>query len=361
LEEKQKLENTIVIFMSDNGPISGWQIPQEKMRFNAGLRDQKFTAYDGGIRTQCYWMWENHWQPFTDEINIAAHIDVVPTLASILNIHLPDSLGIDGIDLSQVLENRSLLDTDRIIFEDFELSAVRVPGLFTGGVARKGKWKLSNGSELYDLKTDPGEQNNVAEKFPKILVELKNKYEEYYKNSYHGGHFFPLPIKVGFKECPKVYIKAHHGKAFGNVLMMGYRGTYNTKISAHPTGVDGDWTSNWKNKGDRVEWTVEFVEESLYEIGMTANGSIDQNSCSFDIEINDTLINIELPEIRKKKEWQYIPLMKINASDEAVVSFKLHKISNSDSLNINELVITKITTISEEASRVYRINTTGCK
>ena len=62
LEKIDKLRETIVIFMSDNGPINGWRVPQEKMRYNAGLRDQKFTIYEGGIRTQCFWHWPENGQ-----------------------------------------------------------------------------------------------------------------------------------------------------------------------------------------------------------------------------------------------------------------------------------------------------------
>jgi arylsulfatase A len=132
LEITGKLENTIIIFLSDNGPISGWQIPQEQMRYNAGLRDQKFTTYEGGIRTQCYWMWKGHWQPIYDSLSIAAHIDVVPTLAHLLNIDLPDTLGIDGYDLSDALEKQLPVGEKRIYFEDFHLDALRTPQLFNG-------------------------------------------------------------------------------------------------------------------------------------------------------------------------------------------------------------------------------------
>ena len=86
LSEQMLSQNTIIIFMSDNGPISGWKVPQEKMRYNAGLRDQKFSIYEGGIRTQAYWKWEGQWPSRIVDHTLAAHIDVMPTVLSLLNI-----------------------------------------------------------------------------------------------------------------------------------------------------------------------------------------------------------------------------------------------------------------------------------
>ncbi|MCK5372590.1 MAG: sulfatase-like hydrolase/transferase, partial [Cyclobacteriaceae bacterium] len=260
LEHSGKLEHTIVIFLSDNGPISGWRLPQEKMRYNAGLRDQKFTTYEGGIRTQCYWMWKGHWQPLYDSMSLAAHIDVVPTLADILNINLPDSLEIDGYNLRSVLEQHVPLDDKRIYFEDYAFSAVRTPKLFSGGIARQAFWKMANGTELYNLKEDPGEQHNLAEVHPEILDKLNHAYTNYYHKVFSNGHLSPVPIKVGYNEENPVRIKSHHGIASGNVKFMGFRGHNNETFGTHPTGVDGDWTSNWKKMGDEMRWSVEFIE-----------------------------------------------------------------------------------------------------
>lgn len=342
LENSGELENTIVVFLSDNGPISGWQVPQDKMRYNAGLRDQKFTTYEGGIRTQCYWMWQGKWQPFYDSTSVAAHIDVVPTLANIINIALPDSLGIDGTDLSNLLEEHIPVDDKRMFFEDFNLSALRTPKLFEGGMARQSSYKMSNGTELFDLEKDPGEQFNLAEIYPEILDNLNDAYENYYNHVFSNGHISPLPIKVGYFEENPVRIKSHHGLAKGGVQFMGFRGHYNEIFGTHPTGVDGDWTSNWKKKGDEMQWEVEFIEETEYEIGISLNGRVDADSCVFTIEINDQVSEVVMPEIKKEEGWKYISLTNNALKGTASISVRLQKIGSTDSLNINELIVTRL-------------------
>ena len=88
-----------------------------------------------------------------------------------------------------------------------------------------------------------------------------------------------------------------------------------------------------------MEWSVEFIEESHYEIGMTANGRLGENTCIFNIEVNDNSTKVGLPQMQNVQEWRYIPLVKIEAGGMANIGFSLQKISESDSLNINELVI----------------------
>lgn len=342
MESSENLENTMVIFLSDNGPISGWQVPQAKMRYNAGLRDQKFTTYEGGIRTQCYWMWKGNWKPFNDRLSLVAHIDLVPTLADILNISLPHSHDIDGISLKGVLDKQIPIDEERMIFEDFDFSSLRNPQLFSGGIVRKSYWKMVKGAELYNLKEDPGEQHNLADIHPEVLKELKLAYSNYYNDVYANTHVLPLPIKVGYDEENPVRLKSHHGIAKGNVQFMGFRGHYNESYGTHPTGVDGSWTSNWIERGDAIQWEVEFIEKATYDIGITANGRIGLNTCALSLNINGQSTSVLLPETKIEEQWKNIHLLRIKAGQLANISLQLYKKGTTDSLNINDLVITKL-------------------
>jgi len=341
LERSGNLKNTVVVFLSDNGPISGWKVPQNQMRYNAGLRDQKFTTYDGGIRTQCYWMWQGQWAPFYDTTSVAAHIDLVPTIAKILNLNLADSLSIDGYDLSNVLASHQPLDVDRVFFEDYNLESLRSPHLFDGGIARMANWKLVGGSELYDVINDPGETQNLAKDNPAVFSKLKSAYEKFFSSIYANDHVLPSPILVGFDEENTVHIKAHHGMAQGNVSFMGPRGHYGETIGRHPTGDDGDWTSNWKQEGDGMQWDIKFVSEATYEVGITVNGNIRSDSCKLQIIVGDQDTVVTLPGIQSIEEWSYIPLLQLQSNDVNKVRLILKQIADSDSLNVNELVVKK--------------------
>ena len=342
LKEAQILDNTIVIFLSDNGPISGWKIPQEKMRYNAGLRDQKFTTYDGGIRTQSFWLWPRKWSEAQEISEVAAHIDILPTLLDAVNISIPDSLRIDGMSLLPIIEKTVSHSPERIFFQNFSLETLRDPKPYPGGIARKGKWKMANGSELYNLSIDPGEKKNLAEEFPDIFEELKKLYTNWYEEVHEEGEFFPRPIPVGYSEANQVWLKPHHGRATGNLKFLGKRGLNGERIGTHPTGVDGDWIGNWREKGDEITWEIEIIQNGVYEIAIDLRGNIEEESFSLDIDLGKENEKVILPPITETKDWQLRKPGEWELSKgEYSLSLTLDSKSEKEWLEINHAVITR--------------------
>jgi arylsulfatase A-like enzyme len=328
LHDNKLIDNTIVLFLSDNGPISGWKIKQEDMRFNAGLRDQKFTIFEGGVRTQSYWYWKGKWKPRYDTTNIAAHIDVVPTLMELVNAQVVDSLKIDGISLNKVLSEDDDTTTERIYFENFALETLKDPAPFPGGMARQGKWKMVNGTELYDLQFDPGEQYNQAEKYPNIFNELKEAYLEYYNDSYEKGTFQPMPIRIGFSQENPVHIQPHHGHAEGNVQYMNPDGR------PHPAGVDGNHLSSWKQKGDQVTWMLQSIVTADYQIGLKLRGKLDD--CKLRFTANNETEEVTLSNHNESEEWTVIDLTKLHFEKDVVTEFSI-ELENMDLNNMLEI------------------------
>ncbi|MCL4131948.1 UNVERIFIED_CONTAM: hypothetical protein GTU68_044040 [Idotea baltica] len=296
-------ENTVVIFLSDNGPISGWKLPQEKMRFNAGLRDQKFTIYEGGIRTQSYWKWGNRWKKGTTQ-ELAAHIDVVPTLLDVLNIAEPDD--VDGISLIPVLENVNSSLPDRIYFENYSLETLREPAPFPGGMARQDVWKMVNGEELYQLDIDPSEQKNLKNAYPEKLDSMKTAYLSWYNSVHKSQGFFPKPIPVGYPDVTSVHVQPHHGHTEGNLKFTGHRGIIGEKIGNHPSGVDGDWISNWKSHSDQITWELDILDEKSYQIDIKVRGQCQNSSSELILNIGEKSFPVKLNAIQS--DWAYIEI-----------------------------------------------------
>lgn len=297
------LNNTIVIFMSDNGPINGWRVPQEEMRYNAGLRDQKFTIYEGGIRTQCYWRWGDHWEPSVVE-NVAAHIDVVPTLTALLGIELPENaFPLDGISLKSVLEGSKSSTGQRIFFQKYALSTLEDPAPFPGSMARRGTWKMVNGSELFDLEKDVGETTNLAQQHPGILQELNASYTQWYQDIADDRDLQKIPIAIGHEQENPVYLQPHHGKASGNVKFWGNRGLTGERRGTHPSGVDSDWTAEWQARGDAIEWEVSFIESGVYSFRIVARDSTSREVENLRLTINGQVLTEPAEALPLSPEW----------------------------------------------------------
>ncbi len=331
LNENKLIDNTIVLFLSDNGPISGWKIQQEDMRFNAGLRDQKFSVFEGGVRTQSYWYWKDHWTPRYDTTSIVAHIDVVPTLLELVTGRIADTLKIDGISLANVLIGDDDLQ-DRIYFENYSLETLRNPAPFPGGIARQGKWKMVNGTELYNLEADPSEQHNLAEKHPDTFKKLKDAYLDYYHDTYKEGKFQPLAIKMGYPQENTVHIQPHHGLAFGNVQFLNPDGW------PHPMGVDGNHLGNWKDKGDKVTWKLQSIVTADYQVGLKLRGKLD--GCKLTFTANRETKEVTLPPHNELEEWTFVDLVKMHFEKDAITKFSIElvRIGTRDKLEIKEVI-----------------------
>lgn len=306
LEDSDLLENTIIIFMSDNGPISGWRPRQEDMRFNAGLRDQKFTIYEGGIRTQAYWSWQRHWQAREDNSSIAAHIDVLPTLLDVLGI-APSSTDkpIDGVSLTPVLKDRLGSIADRLYFEHYDLEELADPVPFPGGIARQEHWKMVNGEELYDLSNDVGERYNLSDSLPEKLAELKAAYLNWWNELEATSDFSIAPIPVG-EINEAVHLQPHHAWAEGSLQFVGQRGLLSERIGTHPRGVDGDWLSHWWEDGDMATWEIEIKKSGNYTIDLFARRPRSDSSLPLELLLGDQSIPLVLPQDTFSSSWETI-------------------------------------------------------
>ncbi len=173
LKELGIYDNTLIIFSSDNGPhLEGGANP-DYFDSNGPLRGYKRDLYEGGIRVPMIAVWEGKIAPGTQTDHLSAFWDVYPTFSEITNAETPDN--IDGISFLQtLLGNEDKQTKHEYLYWEFHERGGR-------RALRKGDWKLVNYHvldpkkttvELYNIATDPGEQNNVAESNPEIVKEL---------------------------------------------------------------------------------------------------------------------------------------------------------------------------------------------
>ena len=179
------IENeTLVIFMNDNGGTAGVQV------FNAGMRGAKATPWIGGTRAASFWRWPGTFMP-GDIAALAAHIDVLPTLMDIARAKTSPGLAqqIEGRSLLPLLKDPQAPWPDRIL--------VTHVGRWPRGKAAESKyahcslrnrrWQMVSdtaGSEpswqLFDLEADPGERHDVSAQFPEICKKLETAYDQWW-------------------------------------------------------------------------------------------------------------------------------------------------------------------------------------
>ncbi len=187
LDKLYILDDTILIFMTDNGP--------QHERYNAGMRGIKTTVYQGGIRVPFMVRFPRSIKAGWEVSYIAAHIDILPTLLDFCRVRLPENLQIDGRSLVPVLTGQPKQWADRTIFTQWHRGDE--PVLFQNAAARTQRYKLINGTELYDMQEDPGESKNIARQKPEIVAKLRKETEAWFKEVSETRGYAPPRIFVG--------------------------------------------------------------------------------------------------------------------------------------------------------------------
>ncbi len=175
--------NTILVFMTDNGPA----FP----RFNAGLRGVKGTVYEGGIRVPFFVRWTGRLKTRSVP-QIAAHIDVLPTLLEACGIPKVGVRPFDGVSVWPLMTGQRVNWADRNLF--FQWHRGDAPEAFRNAAVRSQRYKLVDGKELYDLGTDLYEKKDVASSKSDVVDSMRRSYDRWFADVSSRGYDPPRPI-----------------------------------------------------------------------------------------------------------------------------------------------------------------------
>jgi len=180
LKELGLEENTILIFMTDNGTAAGFQSKKgETKGYNAGMRGTKGSEYDGGHRVPFFVRWPGGGLTGGRDIDrLTAHIDVLPTLIELCGLNKPHGVKFDGASLAGLLKGKTKHWPDRTLLVHSQ--RIEHPEKWRKSAVMTERWRLVNGKELYDIKADPGQKNNIANENLQVVEKLRQSYEEWW-------------------------------------------------------------------------------------------------------------------------------------------------------------------------------------
>lgn len=232
LEELRIADNTVVIFMTDNGP--------QQRRYVAGMRGLKGTVYRGGVRVPFFIRYPALKKANNDIEAVTAHIDVLPTIAAICNAKLPNGIKVDGMDLMPLMKGSKKEMPDRSLFFYWTRHS---PELYNNIALMKGKYKLVGNTdynsplsdfELFDIEKDPYELKNIVKDYPVIAGELKTELDRKF-----------IELTGSYNMVNKLYI--HTGTEFENPVIL------------NRNDADGQW-GVWDQEEAYGTWRVHFTE-----------------------------------------------------------------------------------------------------
>lgn len=195
LKDLKIADNTIVIFMTDNGTASGYKTVGGKLYgFNGGMKGIKNSEYEGGHRVPFFISYpEKNINGGKDVTDLTAHLDILPTLATLCDLELPErQKKMDGSDISSLLlGDKETIGREYLITDS---QRVQSPVKWRKSTVMSNKFRLVNGTELYDISNDKGQENDIAMQFPKIVNKMRNHYEEWWSSVSTEFNQFPVII-----------------------------------------------------------------------------------------------------------------------------------------------------------------------
>lgn len=243
LETEGLADNTILIFMTDNGTSGGLKGGRG---YDGGMRGEKNSEYDGGHRVPFIIRWPDGKIEAGKSIeSLTAHIDILPTFIDLCGLKAPE-IEFDGSNIRDLLHGDGSEWPDRALV--VESQRVVDPVKWQKSAVMTNRWRLVNGKELYDLKADPKQAVDVAAKFPEVAKRLRGEYDTFW-NDVSQEHDLTSYMVIGSDRSPVVALSSH-----------------DWLIDKLPP-----WNQPHIKKGDVAEesfWAIEVEKDGDYEISL---------------------------------------------------------------------------------------------
>lgn len=273
-------DNTVVIFLSDNGPWDrsyrfGLNKEEWELRNPSGMRGKKGKNWENGIRSPLFIRWNGKIQPKSIN-NLVKVEDIFPSLLNIAGIPLPDSLKLDGRNITSLFKNDSLSEKavyiahptpvgDKSFFNKIDRRGYAVP--FTKEYCstfvfenqrlaiRKGDYKLilneyNNVQKLFNIALDPREKENIATNEKHLANQLNKELFDIYQDVTSSPYSFAMPeFQIGYKN-----------RSFSQIYACAP-----AVVSKDLMNAD-HYLANWQKVGDSASYKINVHNSGFYKV-----------------------------------------------------------------------------------------------
>ena len=251
LKQNKLDDNTILIFMTDNGSACD---RQDKYKLhNGGMRGKKGSTYDGGHRVPCFIHWPaGGISRGMDIEELTAHIDLLPTLRDACGLEKGPSIESDGRSLLALLKGKSEQWPDRALVTETKVK--KRAEMYASAAIMTEQWRLvDKGRQLYNIETDPGQNQDIAAENPQVVQQLQQDYQNWYGS-----------VEEGFTPINRIVIGSPHENPSRITCMDLYPLDEKSKGKIV-------WNQSHVLKGNRNrgKWLLEVAEAGKYEFALS--------------------------------------------------------------------------------------------
>jgi len=323
LEEQKIADNTIVIFLTDNGSIQGYRY------FNANMRGMKCELWDGGHRVPCFIKW-----PEGDFANIGAEVpglaqvqDILPTLVDLCGLNKPMPMDFDGLSLASVLRGKEKIPEDRMLFINYSRMPdfVNYPAPYGQTRVRKEGaavlwkgWRLLECRELYNRADDPMQENNVFDKYPEVVNKMMEGLDRWWKNVRDDVNE-PQRIVVGTKyENPSILTACDWLDVFVDQQPQISRGVRKISYWCLDVAQEGNYEFELRRWPKETDSPIAGECKMIDRTGKLGGTALPINSASIYIG------GVNHRSVAEKRPYRFEGLTKSVKPEDTAVTFDVH-------------------------------------
>jgi len=231
-------ENTMIIYLSDNGPNGH--------RWNGEMKGIKGSTDDGGVKSPLMVQWKGRIKPNVKIKGISSAIDILPTLAAITRSKYLGKKHIDGKDMSSVWLDQTKNQSEKYVINNWR-DQVSI---------RSQKYRLDKDNHLYAIEVDPSQSNPVTSLYPEVYLELTEQKEWFEKNVLSElPNEDDRPFLIGHPDFHMTQLPARDGVPHGNIK----------RSNRWP---NCSYFTNWTSSSDSITWDVEVLSSGQYKVQM---------------------------------------------------------------------------------------------
>jgi arylsulfatase A-like enzyme len=266
VEELGLTDNTIIIYLSDNGPNS-W-------RWNDGMKGKKGSTDEGGVRVPMFIKWEGNLPAGKIITQIASFIDLLPTLTDLAEIDYEPQKILDGTSLKPLLLEENPEWKDRLLI-NYWVKRTSV---------RSQQYRLGADGELFDMINDPGQNIDISAQNPEIVKQLTKA-----KEKWEAEVLSELPEKdtrsfpIGHPDYRFTQIPARDGIASGNIK----------RSNKFP---NCSYFTNWTSINDSIIWEAEVLEGGEFEVELYYTCPVEDVGSVFELSFENNKITGKISE-----------------------------------------------------------------
>lgn len=271
LDELSLSEDTIVLYFSDNGPNGA--------RWNAGMKGRKGSTDEGGVRSPLLMQWKGTLAANTAITEIAAAIDLMPTLTELTGIELNTRHPLDGVSLAPLLTGSAEALPERMIFSHWNgRTSIRTQ-----------THRLDHTGQLFNMVEDPEQRQNIAPEHPELADSLRRAREAWIDAAVPDT-FENRPFTVGHPDYEVTWLPARDAVGSGGIL----------RSNRYP---NDSFLMNWTHADDAILWDVEVLTAGNYTATLYYTAASGDEGAQITLDFGESGVGARITEAHDPPEY----------------------------------------------------------